>query len=64
MTLLYALHAYLRARFPLNRSEAGQSTFEGLSWGAVFIIVIIGIGAAVAILGDNVVTYISTHILP
>lgn len=51
--------AAIRARV---RSEAGASTVEVLSWAAMSVVAIVAIGAALQVLGLDVINYVRTQL--
>lgn len=51
--------ATLRSRL---RSEAGASTVEVLSWAAMSVVAIVAIGAALQVLGLDIINYVRAQL--
>ena len=54
----HRLRATLAALGAKLRSEAGASTVEVLSWAAMSVVAIVAIGAALQVLGLDVINYV------
>ena len=62
ITRIHRLSLMLAAVRARVRSEAGASTVEVLSWAAMSVVAIVAIGAALQVLGLDVINYVRTQL--
>jgi hypothetical protein len=55
-------HRWLATIRTIARSEAGASTVEVLAWAAMSVVAIVAIGAALQVLGLDVIKYVRAQI--
>lgn len=55
-------HRWLATVRAIARSEAGASTVEVLAWAAMSVVAIVAIGAALQVLGLDVIKYVRAQI--